>query len=100
VGILKQNISRQFIAVPDDKKNQILFKWPDANIRRFSTVIVDVDEMAFFVSRGVVVGTLPPGRHELDATELPLLGNLIDHFTSGDAYRAELYIVGTREPLR
>ena len=97
MGFIKSNVSRQYIAVPDEAKNQILYKWPDENIRKFSTVIVEPDQMALFASRGVIIGALPPGRHELDAAELPILGNLIDYFTGGDAYRAELYFVGTRE---
>ncbi|WP_279580802.1 SPFH domain-containing protein [Fodinicola feengrottensis] len=38
-----------------------------------------------------------PGRHQVDADELPGLGILIDAATAGRAYRAELYFVGTRE---
>ena len=38
-----------------------------------------------------------PGRHPIDADELPGLGALIDFATGGNAYRAELYFVGTRE---
>ena len=40
---------------------------------------------------------MPPGRHDIDANELPFLGSIIDHFTDDKAYRAELYFVGTRE---
>ena len=97
MGILRNNVSRQFITSGDAHKNQILFKWPDENIRKFSTVIVEPDQMALFTSRGKIIGTLPPGRWELDATELPILGNLIDYLTDGNAYKAELYFVGTRE---
>jgi len=90
-------LSREFIAVPDDKKNQIVFKWPDVNIRKFTRAIVDADEMALFVNTGKVVGTMGPGRHQIDAQELPFLGMFIDVATGGNAYRAELYFVGTRE---
>jgi len=38
-----------------------------------------------------------PGRHEINADELPGLGAIIDFATGGNAYRAELYFVGTRE---
>ena len=38
-----------------------------------------------------------PGRHPIDADEMPGLGALIDFATGGNAYRAELYFVGTRE---
>jgi membrane protease subunit (stomatin/prohibitin family) len=90
-------LGREFIAVPDDRKGQIVFKWPDITIRRFTRAIVNADEMAMFVSTGQVVQTLGPGRHQIDANELPGLGAVIDTITGGNAYRAELYFVGTRE---
>jgi membrane protease subunit (stomatin/prohibitin family) len=90
-------LGREFIAVPDDRKGQIVFKWPDITIRRSTRAIVNADEMAMFVNTGQVVQTLGPGRHQIDANELPGLGAVIDHVTGGNAYRAELYFVGTRE---
>src|SRR6516164_10893437 len=90
-------LGREFIAVPDDRKGQIVFKWPDLTIRRFTRAIVNADEMALFVNTGQVVQTLGPGRHPIDADELPGLGALVDFATGGNAYRAELYFVGTRE---
>jgi len=89
--------SREFIAVPDDRKGQIVFKWPDVTIRRMSHAIVNADEVALFVNTGQVMQTMGPGRHSIDADELPGLGALIDFATGGNAYRAELYFVGTRE---
>src|SRR3954471_16759652 len=97
MGLLKREISQQFIAVPDAKKNQIVFKWPDVSIRRMSKAIVNADEIALFVNTGQVIGVMPPGRHDIDANELPFLGAIIDNFTDGNAYRAELFFVGTRE---
>jgi membrane protease subunit (stomatin/prohibitin family) len=88
---------REFIAVPDGRKGQIVFKWPDVTIRRFTHAIVNADEMALFVNTGRVAATLGPGRHAIDADEIPGLGALIDRVTGGNAYRAELYFVGTRE---
>ena len=90
-------LDREFIAVPDDRKNQIVFKWPDHNIRKMTRAIVNADEMALFVNTGQVVATMGPGRHKIDADELPGLGILIDFATGGNAYKAELYFVGTRE---
>jgi membrane protease subunit (stomatin/prohibitin family) len=90
-------LGREFIAVPDDRKGQIVFKWPDVSIRRYTRAIVNADEMAMFVNTGQVVQTLGPGRHQIDANELPGLGAIIDHVSGGNAYRAELYFVGTRE---
>jgi membrane protease subunit (stomatin/prohibitin family) len=90
-------LGREFIAVPDDRKGQIVFKWPDITIRRFTRAIVNADEMAMFVNTGQVVQTMGPGRHQIDANELPGLGSIIDAVSGGNAYRAELYFVGTRE---
>ncbi|MDP9073573.1 MAG: SPFH domain-containing protein, partial [Actinomycetota bacterium] len=59
--------------------------------------IVDADELVVFINTGQVVGTMGPGRHQIDANELPFLGAIIDWATGGNAYRAELYFVGTRE---
>ena len=90
-------LGREFIAVPDDRKGQIVFKWPDVTIRRYTRAIVNADEMAMFVNTGQVVQTLGPGRHQIDANELPGLGAIINAVSGGNAYRAELYFVGTRE---
>jgi membrane protease subunit (stomatin/prohibitin family) len=89
--------ARENIAVPDDRKGQIVFKWPDHEIRRFTHAIVAPDEVAVFMYQGQVKGTLPPGRHAIDATELPFLGIFADALTGGNLYRAELYFVGNRE---
>ena len=44
--------ARENIAVPDGLKTQIVFKWPDLNIRRYSYAIVAPDEVAIFMYRG------------------------------------------------
>jgi membrane protease subunit (stomatin/prohibitin family) len=84
---------RENIAVPDERKDQIVYKWPDLQIRRFTKAIVAPDEVAVFLYQGQVIGTLPPGRHQVDATELPFLGMFKDILTGGNAYRTELYFV-------
>ncbi|MFG1792705.1 SPFH domain-containing protein [Nocardia sp. NPDC049149] len=88
---------REFIAVPDGNKNQLVYKWPDVNIRRYSRAMVNADEIALFVKSGHVIATMGPGRHRVDANELPVLGALVDGLTGGNFYRAELYFVTTRE---
>ncbi len=90
-------LSREFVAVPDNKKDQIVFKWPDHNLRKGTRAIIEPDQLAVFVNRGQVIGTLGPGRHAVEADELPFLGVFIDIGTGGNAYRAELFFVGTRE---
>ena len=97
MGFIHHEVSREFIAMPDTAKGQIVFKWPDINIRRGARAIVDADQSAVFMAKGEVAGLLPPGQHHLEATEIPFLGILIDHASDGNAYRTEIYFVGTRE---
>jgi membrane protease subunit (stomatin/prohibitin family) len=96
MGILNE-ARREFIAAPDTSKGQIVFKWPDSNIRKFSRAIVEPDAMAVFISQGQVMGTLGPGQHTLDAKELPFLGLFVDWATNSNAFKAEIYFVGARE---
>lgn len=88
---------REFIAVPETGKKQLVYKWPDMNIRRYSRAIVNADQTALFMKSGHVLGVLGPGRHRIDADELPVLGTLVDTLSGGNYYRAELYFVSTRE---
>jgi membrane protease subunit (stomatin/prohibitin family) len=96
MGILNE-ARREFIAAPDSSKGQIVYKWPDHNIRKYTRAIVNADELAMFVNTGQVVATMGPGRHQIDADEIPGLGVLIDHVVGSNVYKAELYFVGTRE---
>jgi membrane protease subunit (stomatin/prohibitin family) len=90
-------LGREFIAVPDDHKHVIIYKWPDVSIRKNSKAIVNADQIALFVNAGQIVATLGPGRHNIDAEEIRGLGMFIDLATAGRAYRAELYFAHTRE---
>ncbi len=45
MGFLR-DLRREFIARPDAYKAEILFKWPDTNIRRRSQVTIEQDEVA------------------------------------------------------
>jgi membrane protease subunit (stomatin/prohibitin family) len=90
-------LGREFIAVPDNHKHQIVYKWPDVSIRKDSKAIVNADELAIFVNSGQVIATMGPGRHNIEADEIRGLGMFIDMATAGRAYRAELYFVHTRE---
>lgn len=96
MGILNE-ARREFIAAPDSSKGQIVYKWPDHNIRKFARAIVAPDQVAVFMNQGQVMGVLPPGQHVLDASELPFLGMFIDWGTNSNAFRAEIYFVGARE---
>jgi membrane protease subunit (stomatin/prohibitin family) len=91
------DLNRQFIARPDQAKEDIVFKWPDMTIRKFTQVTVQPDETAIFFKEGKVAGTLPQGRSTLDGALIPFLGDIVDWASGGNMYRAELYFVGTRE---
>jgi membrane protease subunit (stomatin/prohibitin family) len=96
MGILNE-ARREFIAAPDSSKGQIVFKWSDQNIRKFSRAIVEPDAVAVFISQGRVMGLLGPGQHTLDAAELPFLGMFVDWASNSNAFKAEIYFVGARE---
>jgi membrane protease subunit (stomatin/prohibitin family) len=91
------DLNRQFIARPDAAKEDILYKWPDMTIRKFTQVTVEPDETALFFKEGKLAGTLPQGRSTMDGALIPFLGDIVDWASGGNMYRAELYFVGTRE---
>jgi len=91
------DLRREFIARPAAYKAEIVFKWPDTNIRRRSQVTVEQDEAAVFFRDGTVRGTLQPGVSTLESSEIPFLGDLVDSVTGGNYFKTELYFVSTRE---
>ena len=91
------DLRREFIARPDTYKGEIVFKWPDENIRRRSQVTIEQDEVAVFFRDGTVRGTLQPGVSTLESSEIPFLGDLVDSLTGGNYFKTELYFVSTRE---
>ena len=96
MGILNE-ARREFIAAPDSSKGQLVYKWPDQNIRKFARAIVEPDAVAVFMSQGQIMGVLLGGQHMLDAKELPFLGMFVDWASAGNAFKAELYFVGIRD---
>jgi membrane protease subunit (stomatin/prohibitin family) len=52
------DLNRQFIARPDEAKEDILYKWPDQTIRKLTQVTVQPDETALFIKEGKVAGTI------------------------------------------
>lgn len=90
-------VRREFIARPDQAKGQILYKWPDTNIRKLTQLTVEQDELAVFFRDGRVQGTINPGRCTLDSSEIPFLGALVDAASGGNLFKTELYFVSTRE---
>ncbi|MDX2013129.1 MAG: SPFH domain-containing protein [Myxococcaceae bacterium] len=88
---------RNFIARADDAKDQIIYKYPERNVRAFTQLTVQADEVCLFVKDGVVVGTLGAGRHNLESNNIPFLSKLLEKVTGGDLFIAEIYFVSTRE---
>jgi membrane protease subunit (stomatin/prohibitin family) len=97
MGIFGHEVRREFIARPDQYKSQILYKWPDQNIRKFTQLTVEQDELAVFFRDGRVQGTISPGRCTLDSSEIPFLGVLVDAASGGNLFKTEIYFVSTRE---
>ncbi len=97
MGLFGNEVRREFIARPDTAKGQILYKWPDTNIRKLSQLTVEQDEQAVFFRDGQVQGTVSPGRSTLDSSEIPFLGKLVDAASGGNLFKTELYFVSTRE---
>ncbi|HEY1914846.1 MAG TPA: SPFH domain-containing protein [Streptosporangiaceae bacterium] len=96
MGIMRE-VRGEFIAAPDSSKGQIVYKWPNHEIKKYSRAIVEPDAVAVFMSQGQLMGTLTGGKHVLDAQENPFLGMFIDWASAGNAFKAELYFVGIRD---
>lgn len=93
----KRGVGEMMVARPDDAKAQVVWKHPDTTIPMKSQLTVEADEQAVFFRDGKIVKTLEPGRHTLDSSNLPFLSNLVDSFTGGNVFIAEVFFVGTRE---
>src|SRR6202011_2307977 len=97
MGLFGNEVRREFIARPDEAKGQILYKWPDQNIRKFTQLTVQQDEQAVVFRDGQVQGTIQPGRPTLDSSEIPFMGKLGDAASGGNLFKTEIYFVSTRE---
>ncbi len=97
MGILNE-ARREFIAAPDSAKGQIVYKWPDHNIRKYSRAIIEPDAVAVFMNQGQVNGVLGPGQHTLDASaKSRSSAGIVDWATNSNAFKAEIYFVGARQ---
>jgi membrane protease subunit (stomatin/prohibitin family) len=93
----KRNAGEMVVARPDEAKAFVVWKHPDPTIPKFAQLTVNSDEQAVFFRDGKVVGTLGPGRHTLDSTNLPFLSNLLDSVTGGRLFITEVFFVTMRE---
>lgn len=94
---IKEEAQRNFVARADEAKDQIIYKYPERNIRMLTQLTVQADEVALFVKDGVVAGKLGAGRHQLDTSNIPFLSALLEKATGGNLFIAEVYFISTRE---
>ncbi len=100
MGILdfvKGGVRELAVARPDSAKDFWVYKHPDQTIPMKAQLTVDADETALFFRDGSYVGQFGAGRHTLDTSNIPFLGQLVDKFTGGDVFIAEVFFVNTRE---
>jgi len=93
----RRGVGELMVARPDDAKAHVVWKHPDPTIPMKAQLTVESDERAVFFRDGKVVATLGPGRHTLDSANLPFLSNLVDSFTGGNVFVAEVFFVNVRE---
>ena len=97
MSFIKGGVAELAIARPDSAKDQWVYKHPDQTIPMKAQLTVDSDEIALFFKDGKFVGSFSAGRHTLDASNIPFLGQLIDKFTGGNVFICEVFFVTTRE---
>ncbi len=100
MGVLdwfKRGTQEMMVARPDGTKSQVVWKHPDHTVPMKSQLTVDADEKALFFRDGKVVAVMDAGRYTLDSSNLPFLSNLVDSFTGGNVFQAEVFFVNIRE---
>ncbi len=97
ISFVKGGVKELAIARDDTKKDLWVYKHPDKTIPMKAQLTVDADEVALFFKDGAYVGQFGPGRHTLDSSSIPFLGQLIDKFTGGNVFMAEVFFVNIRE---
>ncbi len=97
ISFIKGGVAELAIARPDSAKDFWVYKHPDQTIPMKAQLTVDSDELALFFKDGKFVGSFSAGRHTLDASNIPFLGQLVDKFTGGNVFICEVYFVTTRE---
>jgi membrane protease subunit (stomatin/prohibitin family) len=97
MSFIKGGVAELATSRPDSAKDQWVYKHPDQTIPMKAQLTVDSDEVALFFKDGKYVGSFSAGRHTLDASNIPFLGQLVDKFTGGNVFICEVFFVTTRE---
>lgn len=95
---IQKGAQELFIARPDQFRGALIYKHPDPTIPNNASITVGQDEIALFYKDQQFVGAIQPGPPtKLETKNWPFLSGLIDKFTGGNLYRAELWFITTRE---
>jgi membrane protease subunit (stomatin/prohibitin family) len=97
ISFIKGGVQELAIAREDQHKGAIIYKHPDKTIPMKAQLTVEADEICLFFKDGKFVAQLGPGRHTLDTSNIPFLGQLVDKFTGGNVFIAEVFFVNVRE---
>jgi membrane protease subunit (stomatin/prohibitin family) len=100
MNFVKNGVQQMMIARPDSDKDKVFYKHPDQQFPFWSQLTVDSDEVCLFFKDGLPQGILGPGRHTLQTQNIPFLNKLVQNFTGGQVFIAELYFVTTRMIFR
>ena len=95
LGFFTKETKSFYIARQAEAARDFIYLHPDTSIPRGAKITVKSDECALFFSEGKYVGTINPGTTtNLDTNNIPFLGHwLIDKFTGGNHFIAEIYFV-------
>ena len=96
-NFVKEGVQELAIARPDSAKGLIVYKHPDPTIPNKAQLTVGTDEVALFFKDGQFIGQIGTGRHTLESTNIMFLNRLIDKFTGGNVFKAEVWFITTRE---
>jgi membrane protease subunit (stomatin/prohibitin family) len=97
IDFVKGGVQELAIARPDAFKGLLVYKHPDPTIPNKAQLTVGTDEVALFFKDGAFIGQVGAGRHTLETTNIPFLNMLIDKFTKGNVFKAEVWFITTRE---
>jgi membrane protease subunit (stomatin/prohibitin family) len=97
INFVKGGVQELAIARPDAAKGALVYKHPDPTIPNKARVTVGADEVALFFRDGKFVGQLDAGVHVMESSSIMFLDQLVDKFTGGNIFKAELWFVATRE---
>ena len=97
IDFVKGGVQELAIARPDSAKGLIVYKHPDPTIPNKAQLTVGTDEVALFFKDGQFIGQIGTGRHTLESSNIMFLNRLIDKFTGGNVFKAEVWFITTRE---